>query len=129
MPPSFPDVWGPLPPAIGDAVLGCWQVSDTDERWRFARTSKLTVEVTRELSKAVAERNSGYAKRARLPQAVDYSAPTGKLAFLAAGPIHGLLFTFKREGDTLVADTFSSRIPGTPYHATGTHLTLVKCSS
>ena len=114
-----------LPKPIADSIVGCWKLSDSEERWRMTRATDGSVDVVREVAGPGPNSDDDYARRARIPKKLLYDPP--QLAFAAAGPIHALLFTFKQVGDKLEVDSFSSRVPGAGYRATGNHFTVERC--
>jgi hypothetical protein len=120
----------PAPAASGapsptDALMGCWKLADREERWRFARAADGSVEVSREVDAP----GSDYARRAKIPAKLSYDAATDTFGFPAAGPIHALLFVFKKKGDALEVDAFTKHAPSEPWRFTGSHFTVQRCAT
>jgi hypothetical protein len=110
--------------APADALLGCWKVTDHEEKWRFAHAADGSVEVSREVDVP----GSDYARRAKIPAKVSYDAATNTFGFAAAGPIHALLFVFKTKGAALEVDAYTKHAPSEPWRFTGSHFTVQRCA-
>ncbi len=116
-------VAAPLPPAILQSVLGCWQQGG--ERFEIHRTLEGGAQIVRTLAPTDASFDPDYARRAALPQELMYDPTDGSLAFQAAGRIHALLFIFKVTPKGL--DGYWASNHGKGYAPTGSTSTLIHC--
>jgi hypothetical protein len=114
-----------VPPALVDALVGCWEHPEANERWQLDRAGASGITVVRHVGAGTGD----YEARAKIPTPLLHNAATGTLGFPAAGRIHALLFLFTRVDDHLEVDSFSRRQSSAPYHATGSHFTVHRCAA
>lgn len=115
------------PAAAFQAIVGCWQLEDS-ERWSIQATPG-GAEIKRTLLKMEAGGAVDYAARASQPSKVMFDEQQQTYAFATAGRVHALLFSFTLNDDKLDGGWAVSRAPGAKYEPQGVRVQLRRCDA